>query len=173
VSTRTPCCVLCGCFETRDCSSSGAGPIEASEPRSSLIPGFGDATIGAYLQTGEKRGFTMRQIVLLVLLAAVLALPAVATADPNGPNVQPSLTIQCSNGESYLMNGGTTTNRSHEAFAVNSTSIFVSQSFVFTVNGENFVAYDDAFGLKNLITCTGDFGGGVTFTTTGFLTPRK
>ncbi len=138
-----------------------------------LIPGLGDATIGGLLQTGEKREVNMRQIVLFVLLAAVLAVPAVATADPNGPNVQPYLTIQCSNGESYLMNGGTTTNRSHEAFAVNSTSIFVSQSFVFTVNGENFVEYDNAFGLKNLITCTGDFGGGVTFTTTGFLTPRK
>jgi hypothetical protein len=115
----------------------------------------------------------MRQIALFVILAAVLAVPAVATADPNGPNVQPYLTIHCSNGQSYLMNGGTETNQSHEAFAVNSTSIFVSQSFVFTVNGQNFVAYDHASGLRNLITCTGDFGGGVTFTTTGFLTPRK
>ena len=115
----------------------------------------------------------MRQILLLVLTVGALAAPAVATADPNGPNAQPYITIQCSNGESYLMNGGTTTNRSHEAFAVNSTSIFVSQSFVFTVNGQDIVAYDNASGLRDLITCTGDFGGGVTFTTTGFLTPRR
>jgi hypothetical protein len=70
------------------------------------------------------------------------------------------------------MNGGTEVNRSHEAFAVNSTSIFVSQSFVFHVDGQDFVAYDNASGLRHLITCTGDFGDGVTFTTTGFLTPR-
>ena len=122
---------------------------------------------------GGRKGFDLRQIVLFVALAALLAAPGIARADPNGPNVQPYLTIECSNGESYLMNGGTETNRSHEAFAVNSTSIFVSQSFVFTVNGQNLVAYDNASGLTELITCTGDFGGGVTFTTTGFLTPRR
>ena len=115
----------------------------------------------------------MRQIVLLVAVTAVLAVPTIAIADPNGPNVQPYITIHCNNGESYLMNGGTATNQSHEAFAVNSTRIFVSQSFVFTVGGQNFVAYDNASGLRNLITCTGNFGGGVIFTTTGFLTPRK
>jgi hypothetical protein len=115
----------------------------------------------------------MRRIMLLALAAAALAAPVAAIADPNGPNAQPYITIHCSNGESYLMNGGTATNQSHEAFAVNSTRIFVSQSFVFTVNGQNIVAYDNASGLRNLITCTGDFGGGVTFTTTGFLTPRR
>jgi hypothetical protein len=115
----------------------------------------------------------MRQIMLLVLTAAALDVPGVAIADPSGPNAQPYLTIQCSNGDSYLMNGGTATNQSHEAFAVNSTSIFVSQSFVFHVNGQDIVAYDNASGLTNLITCTGDFGGGITFTTTGFLTPRR
>ena len=115
----------------------------------------------------------MRQLAFLLVMAAALAVPAVAAGDPNGPNAQPYITIHCSNGQSYLMNGGVVTNQSHQAFAVNSTSIFVSQSFVFTVDGEDFVAYDNAAGLTNLITCTGDFGGGVTFTTTGFLTPRK
>ena len=38
VSTRTPCCVLCGCFETRDCSSSGAGAESRLQGRPNAAP---------------------------------------------------------------------------------------------------------------------------------------
>jgi hypothetical protein len=37
-STRTPCCVRCGCSATRDCSSSGAGEASPLRGRPSVAP---------------------------------------------------------------------------------------------------------------------------------------
>ena len=55
---------------------------------------------------------------------------------------------------------------------VGSTSIFVTASLAFTDGTDTFVLFDSKHGLTNLVTCTGDAGGGFPVIATGFFTPR-
>jgi hypothetical protein len=48
----------------------------------------------------------------------------------------------------------------------------VTAYLAFTNGTDTFVLFDSKAGLKNLITCTGDAGGGFTVIATGFFTPR-
>jgi hypothetical protein len=50
--------------------------------------------------------------------------------------------------------------------------VFVTAYLAFTDGVDTFVLFDSKPGLKNLITCTGDLGGGLMVVATGFLTPR-
>ena len=118
----------------------------------------------------------MRKVALtLCLIAVALASASAASGDPSGPNVQLPVTLHCDNGQAVVMSPGTLTNRSHQAFAVNSTSIMVANFLSFTDStGTVFVLFDTAPGLsaQGLVTCTADAGGGFTLTARGFFTPR-
>src|ERR671930_521459 len=92
------------------------------------------------------------------VLALALGLPAAAIADPSGPNVQENVLVSCDNGKTFVGNGGTLTNHSHQAFVVDSTSIFVLSYLAFTVDGVKTVYVDTASGLTGLVTCTWTFG---------------
>jgi hypothetical protein len=117
----------------------------------------------------------MRTVALtLSLIAVALAFASAAGGDPSGPNVQLPVTLHC-DGQAVVVSPGTLTNRSHQAFAVDSTSIFVTNFLSFTDStGAVFVLFDTAPGLSGtgLVTCTGDAGGGFTVTARGFFTPR-
>jgi hypothetical protein len=80
--------------------------------------------------------------------------------------------LTCTGGLHVDVNPGTLTNQGRVAWAIDSTSVFVTASLAFTDGVDTFVLYDSKRGLKNLITCTGDAGGGFTVIATGFLTPR-
>jgi hypothetical protein len=67
---------------------------------------------------------------------------------------------------------GTVTNRSHQAFVVDSSSILVTKYLAFTDATGTQVLFDTARGLSGLVICTGDAGGGFTVTARGFFTPR-
>jgi hypothetical protein len=114
----------------------------------------------------------MRRALASAITVGVLTVsPSLAAADPSH-NVQLPQTLSCDNGQTIVVNPGTLTNRSHQAFVIDSTSIFVVNSLTFTDASGSSVLWDTASGLSNLITCTGDAGGGVTITAQGFLTPR-
>lgn len=115
----------------------------------------------------------MRALVLFATVVAAGTLTASALADPSH-NTAPEQPLKCDNGMSLLVNPGTLTNQSHQAFDVNSTSIFVTKYLEFSNGTDTFVLFDTASGLtaQGLITCTGDAGGGFTITVRGFLTPR-
>ncbi len=113
----------------------------------------------------------------LLLTASLLAafcfgLPAALLADPGGPNLQQPVSLTCTGGLHVDVNPGTLTNRGRVAWAIDSTSVFVTAYLAFTDGTETFVLFDSKPGLTNLITCTGDAGGGLTVIATGFLTPR-
>jgi hypothetical protein len=116
-------------------------------------------------------------IVALVLGGA--ALISAANADPSH-NIQSPTTLSCTNNQQVLVNPGTVTNRSHQAFVISSngtissTSIFVVNYLAFSDSTGTFVIFDTASGLtaQGLVTCTADVGGGVTLTARGFFTPR-
>ena len=98
--------------------------------------------------------------------------PAAPRADPGGPNLQQPTALTCDNGMRFVVNPGTLTNRGRVAWDVNGTGVFVTAYLAFTNGTETDVLFDSKPGLKNLITCRGDAGGGFTVIATGFLTPR-
>jgi hypothetical protein len=108
----------------------------------------------------------------LVTALGALCLPSVLPADPGGPNLQPPVSLTCTGGLQVDINPGTLTNRGRVAWAINSNAVFVTAYLAFTDGVDTFVLFDSKPGLKNLITCTGDLGGGLMVVATGFLTPR-
>jgi hypothetical protein len=108
-------------------------------------------------------------VVLALALAA--AVPSVAVADPSGPNVQQNILVSCDNGTTFVANGGTLTNQSHQAFVVDSTSIFVLSYLAYTDNGVKIVLFDSAPGRTDLVTCTWMYGP-YPIEGRGFFTPR-
>ncbi len=116
----------------------------------------------------------MKRLTLTVSLLAAFSgfgLPA-ALADPGGPNLQQPVSLSCTGGLHVDINPGTLTNRGRVAWAISSTSVFVTAYLAFTNGTETDVLFDSKPGLTNLITCTGDVGGGFTVIATGFFTPR-
>jgi len=103
---------------------------------------------------------------------SALCLPGALLADPGGPNLQQPVSLTCTGGLHVDVSPGTLTNRGRVAWAINSTSVFVTAYLAFTDGLQTFVLFDSKPGLKNLITCTGDAGGGFTVVATGFFTPR-
>jgi len=120
--------------------------------------------------TTGKRGLAAVLIVLAMSVAATVY-AAAASADPSH-NIQDPTTLTCSDGTSFVVSPGTVTNRSHQAFVVDSSSILVTKYLAFTDATGTQVFFDTARGLRNLVTCTGDAGGGFTITVRGFFTPR-
>jgi hypothetical protein len=116
----------------------------------------------------------MRRVALLVATTiAAAAVAAPAGADPSHNIAEPTL-LTCSDGSSVMVNPGTVTNQSHQAFVIGSNSIMVVNRLVFTNGTDTFVIFDTAPGLNSQgpVTCTGDAGGGFTIVTRGFFTPR-
>lgn len=116
----------------------------------------------------------MKSLLLTASLLAVLSvgLPSALKADPGGPNLQQPITLMCPDMPPVNVNPGTLTNRGRVAWAIDSTSVFVTAYLAFTDGTDTFVLFDSKQGLRNLITCTGDAGGGFTVIATGFFTPR-
>jgi hypothetical protein len=108
----------------------------------------------------------------LVAALSLLAAPAAVLADPGGPNLQAPVSLKCTGGISIDLNPGTLTNQGRVAWAIDSTSVFVTAYLAFTNGTETDVLFDSKPGLKNLITCTGDAGGGFSVIAVGFFTPR-
>ena len=116
----------------------------------------------------------MKRFLLTASALATLGmcLPAALQADPGGPNLQQPVVLRCTGGRRVEASPGTLTNRGRVLWASDSTSIFVDAYFAITDGTNTLVIYDSKQGLKNLITCTADLGGGVTAIATGFFTPR-
>ncbi len=116
----------------------------------------------------------MKRLLLTASLLAAFSfgLPAALLADPGGPNLQQPISLTCTGGLSVDVNPGTLTNRGRVAWAINSNSVFVTAYLAFTDGTITEVLFDSKPGLENLITCTGDAGGGFTVIATGFFTPR-
>lgn len=116
---------------------------------------------------------------IVALVLGGVALVSAASADPSH-NIQEPATLSCNNGQTVVINPGTVTNRSHQAFvisssgSISSTSIYVVSFLAFTDITGTAVIFDTAPGLtpQGLVTCTGDVGGGFTLTARGFFTPR-
>jgi hypothetical protein len=117
-----------------------------------------------------KRALVAVLIVLAVATGATIFTTA-AVADPSH-NIQDPATLTCDDGTTFVVSPGTVTNRSHQAFVIDSTSIFVAKYLAFTDINGTLVFFDTAQGLTDLVTCTGDAGGGFTITVRGFVTPR-
>jgi hypothetical protein len=116
----------------------------------------------------------MRRFALAASLVAVTAaFASTANADPSH-NVQLPATLNCDDGSTVVVNPGTVTNRSHQAFVIGSNSIYVTNYLAVTDSTGSFVLFDTARGLtpQGLVTCTVDLGGGVSLTARGFFTPR-
>ena len=113
----------------------------------------------------------MRLFGILAVLATAAAFASTAAADPSH-NIQPPQALTCDNGMKIVVSPGTGTNLSHQAFVIDSTRIFVAKYLAFSDGTTTFVAFDTAPGLTDLITSTGDAGGGLTIIVGGFLTPR-
>jgi ABC-type transport system substrate-binding protein len=118
----------------------------------------------------------MRRLFLTASLLAALSgalLPTGLLADPGGPNLQQPIALTCTGGQPPVtVNPGTATNRGRVAWVVDSNSVFVTAYLAFSDGTDTIVLFDSKPGLKNLITCTGDAGGGFTVIATGFFTPR-
>jgi hypothetical protein len=120
-----------------------------------------------------------RLTLVLGLLVVTLAYSTAASADPSH-NVNPPFTYTCDNGQTVVINPGTVTNRSHQGFVISSdgtispTSIFVINYLALADSGGTLVLFETAPGLtsQGLVTCTTDLGGGITFISRGFFTPR-
>jgi hypothetical protein len=108
----------------------------------------------------------------LVAVLGALVVPAALLADPGGPNLQQPVSLTCTGGLHVDVNPGTLTNRGRVAWAIDSTSVFVTAYLAFTNGTQTDVLFDSKQGLTNLITCTGDAGGGFTVIAMGFFTPR-
>lgn len=115
----------------------------------------------------------MRVLAPLAAVVAAATLTGSALADPSH-NVASQQPLACDNGMSLVVNPGTLTNRSHQAFDVDSMSILVVSHLAFSNGTDTFVIFDTAPGLtaQGLVTCSGDAGRGFTITVRGFLTPR-
>jgi hypothetical protein len=116
----------------------------------------------------------MHRVALVMgLLVVTLAYSTAAAADPSH-NVNRPLTFTCDNGQSVVINPGTVTNQSHQAFVIASTSIFVIKFLALADGSGTLVLFQTARGLtsQGLVSCTTDLGGGVTLTAKGFFTPR-
>jgi hypothetical protein len=127
--------------------------------------------IGAGVQQGGSVSRVFAAASLLAALAA-FALPGALRADPGGPNLQQPVNLTCTGNQHVTVNPGTLTNQGRVAWDVNSASVFVTAYLAFTDGTDTFVLFDSKPGLKNLITCSGDAGGGFTVIATGFFTPR-
>jgi hypothetical protein len=116
-----------------------------------------------------------RLLLTATLLTALSALwlPSVLLADPSGPNLQQPISLTCTGGLHVDVSPGTLTNQGRVAGAINSKSVFVTAYLAFSDGTNTFVLFDSKPGLRNLITCTGDAGGGFTVVATGFFTPRR
>jgi len=111
--------------------------------------------------------------VLLLMAVSGFVLFGTASADPGGPNLQQPISLTCTGGLHIVVNPGTSTNAGRVAWVIGSTSVFVTAYLAFTDSaGNTEVLFDSKKGLNNLITCSGDAGGGFTVVATGFLTPR-
>jgi hypothetical protein len=119
-----------------------------------------------------------RFAVVLALLAAALTYTTAAGADPSH-NVNAPLTFACDNGQSVVINPGTVTNQSRQAFVISSdgtissTSIFVFNYLALSDSTGTLVLINSAPGLtsQGLVTCTTELSGGITLTARGFFTP--
>jgi hypothetical protein len=136
-------------------------------PKSTRVAAIGCNAGRETLKEERMRRFGL----LLVLLAATAAYASTASADPSH-NIQEPVTLSC-DGQTVVINPGTVTNQSHQAFVVGSTSIYVINFLAFSDGTDTFVLVDTAPGLtgQGLVTCTGDVGGGFTLTARGFFTP--
>ena len=107
---------------------------------------------------------------IAVVAAALLAAPS-ASADPsvNGNSV---VAVTCSDGSAFNVNTGPFPNRGRVAWVVDGTGVFVTSYLAFADATDTFVLFDSKQGLRNVITCTGDAGGGFTVISKGFWTPR-
>jgi hypothetical protein len=133
--------------------------------------------------TGAK-GADMRRLLLVTTLMTafvvngILASPVSADPSAQGPN-----TLTCTTQSGQLLgtidlNPGALPNRSHEGFVVTATSFADSNSIFVLSNGSviiggTTITFIDtpAPANKNLVTCSGDVGGGVILSLTGFFTP--
>jgi hypothetical protein len=109
-------------------------------------------------------------VVLITAVAGVLA--GTAAGDPGGPNLQQPVAVTCSDGQDVVVSPGTATNVGRVAWVIDSNSVFVTAYLAFTDGVDTFVLFDSKPGLKGLVTCSGDAGGGVTVIARGFFTPR-
>src|SRR5919199_490538 len=117
--------------------------------------------------------------VIVALVLGGAAVVSAANADPSH-NVQSPATLTCDNNQQVVVNPGTVTNQSHQAFVISSngtispTSILVVNYLAVSDSTGTFVIFDTAPGLtgQGLVTCTADLGGGLTLTVRGFFTPR-
>jgi hypothetical protein len=102
-----------------------------------------------------------------------------AIADPSH-NTSAVILAGCDHGEQVLLNFGTVTNRSHQAFviassgAVAANSIYVIDYLAFTDTAGTSVIFDTAEGLRNqdLVACTATLFSGAIVTARGFFTSR-
>jgi hypothetical protein len=112
---------------------------------------------------------------IAALALSLWAFASPANADPSH-NTAALVLAQCDNGQAVLLNFGTLTNRSHQAFVITSsgtvstTSIYKIRYFAVATA----VIFDTSPGLANqeLVTCTARTPSGATITTRGFFTSR-
>jgi hypothetical protein len=121
----------------------------------------------------------MRRVGLVLgLLVVTFAYSPAAGADPSH-NVQPPRTYTCDDGQNVVVNPGTVTNQSRQAFVISSdgtissTSILVINYLALSDSTGTLVLFQSAPGLtsQGLVTCTSDLGGGRTLIAKGFFTP--
>ena len=102
---------------------------------------------------------------------AVALSPAVVSA---GPPLTFTMTLDCSDGNSYVINFGAPKNQGTALHGVGDNFILTSNYFLMTVGGQVFV--DSTRGLqgvenRGVITCTGT-DGDVELVVMGWVTPR-
>jgi hypothetical protein len=114
----------------------------------------------------------LRLLAVAVAMVVLLAVPAVAGADPNGPNANQTVSVSCTDGSAFTVNTGPLPNVGRVAWVVDNTSVFVTSFLAFTDGTDTFVLFDSKQGLTDTITCSGDAGGGFTVISKGFWTPR-
>lgn len=103
---------------------------------------------------------------------AVALSPALVSA---GPPLTLTMTLQCDDGNSYVINFGAPKNQGTALHGVGDNFILTSNYFLMTVGGQVFV--DSTRGLKGvehrgLVTCTGTQGP-IELLVMGFVTPRS
>lgn len=120
----------------------------------------------------------MRIFAVLVLLVGTLVHPSTASADPSH-NVNSPLTFVCDSGETVVVNPGTVTNQSRQAFVISSdgtigsTSIMVINYLALSDGTNTLVLLNTAPGLtsQGLVACTTEIAPGIEFIVRGFFTP--
>ena len=96
--------------------------------------------------TTGKRGLSAVLIVLAMSVAATIY-AAAASADPSH-NIQDPVSLTCSDSTSFVVSPGTVTNRSHQAFVVDWSSILVAKYLAFTDATGTQVFFDTGRGLR-------------------------